>query len=73
MTTLITVQTPACMHCNKTSLMEVPEEGYKAWSRGGVLIQDAFPTLSLEDREVLKSGIHNECWEEMFGGLEDDE
>ena len=31
--------------------------------RGGMLLQDAFPNLSDEDREFIKSGITPEEWE----------
>lgn len=33
----------------------------------GALIQDAFPTLSAEDREFILSGITPEEWNETFG------
>ena len=32
----------------------------------GALIQDAFPNLSADDREFIKTGITAESWEEMF-------
>lgn len=52
-----------------------PEE-YKqavaAWE-GGLLIQQAFPTLSADDREFILTGFTPEDWEDMFGTeLEDD-
>lgn len=36
------------------------------WRVGGMMIQDAFPTLSAEQREFLLSGITPEQWKEMF-------
>lgn len=38
----------------------------KAW-RSGNLIQNAFPTLSSEEREFLMTGTSPQKWEEMFG------
>ena len=40
-----------------------------------MLIQDAFPELSKEDRERLITGICPKCWKELFGDEdeEDDE
>jgi hypothetical protein len=39
----------------------------------GELIQVAFPYLNADQREVLKTGIDSQSWEEMFAGSEDDE
>jgi|TARA_B110000211_G_scaffold200834_1_gene232063 hypothetical protein len=33
----------------------------------GALIQDAFPHLSADDREFIKTGITAESWEAAFG------
>ena len=33
---------------------------------GGALIQNAFPNLSSDEREFIKSGITAEEWTEMF-------
>jgi hypothetical protein len=35
--------------------------------QSGMLIQDAFPMLSADEREFIKTGITPEEWEEMFG------
>ncbi len=69
-TELVTISTPVCMGCSKSSTMKVPLKGFDAW-RQGALIQDAFPELTTEEREQLKTGIHAPCWDAMFGGLED--
>jgi len=63
-----------CFHCGKMARVEVPREQYEAW-RSGVLAQNAFPQLPPEDREMLISGTHPECWKAMFGffGRPDDE
>jgi hypothetical protein len=29
-------------------------------------IQDAFPDLSVDDRELIKTGIHPWCWDIMM-------
>lgn len=33
---------------------------------GGAYIQDAFPQLSADDREFLKTGITSEEWDSIF-------
>ena len=35
------------------------------------LAQDAFPHLSIDEREFIISGIHPIEWKELFGELED--
>jgi hypothetical protein len=39
----------------------------------GELIQNCFPYLNADQREILKTGIDSESWDEMFAGAEDDE
>ena len=41
-------------------------EDYTAWERGE-LIQNAFPYMSADDREFMKTGITPQEWEETFG------
>lgn len=52
----------------KTNTREIPvtQEQIDAW-RGGVLIQDAMPNLSADDREFLMTGTTPEEWKELFG------
>lgn len=38
----------------------------------GAKIQDAFPDLTAAERETIKTGICPECWEDKFGGDDDD-
>ncbi len=40
--------------------------------QSGEFIQDAFPYLNANQRELIKTGIHPECWDKMFGN-EDNE
>ena len=37
-------------------------------SEGGVLVQDAFPSLSPEEREQMISGICGKCFDSLFEG-----
>lgn len=41
-----------------------------AWRRGEKLIQEAFPELSNNAREFIKSGITSEEWDKYMGGEE---
>lgn len=46
--------------------IDVTIEQLIAW-QGGVLIQDAMPHLSADDREFILTGMTPEDWEEVFG------
>lgn len=72
MVDLGTVQVPTrvCIGCRKSSVVTVDAVSYIKW-REGMLIQQAFPTLSADEREMLMTGIHKECWDRMFGGEEE--
>lgn len=59
------------MVCEKVSQISVPFKGYHQWQRGA-LIQDAFPDMSVPDREHLKTGTHPACWDAMFGDGDED-
>ena len=49
------------------------EEDYLAWKYDGVLIQNAMPYLPANVREMLISGLCDDCQAEMFSIPEDDE
>jgi hypothetical protein len=56
----------------EVNFMELPitpeqyEEAYIKW-RNGMYIQDAFPTLSADEREFIKTGITPDYWNKVFG------
>lgn len=65
----ITITTPACLHCAKPGEITMPSDDYHRGMKSykaGAYIQDAFPSLSADQREMLKTGIHPECWKEIF-------
>ena len=68
--TMTTMTTPACAVCQRTSEITAPEAGVKLW-REGARIQDALPTLTPDEREMLINGTHPDCFDELFG--EDDD
>ena len=61
--------TRTCPVCGLKQLLVVDEAAYKAW-RSGTYIQDAFPDLNEDQREVLKTGICAPCWDNMFKNQE---
>ena len=49
----------------RTLDLPVTEAQLDAWA-SGELIQNAFPNLSPDDREFLKTGITAEEWEQLY-------
>ena len=63
----IIVITCICPFCGQEEEVPVYAEDYADWENGK-LIQDAFPYLSANQRELLISGICPKCWDRMFEG-----
>ena len=61
---LITRKSP---FSGKTNTRDIPitEAQLMAW-QDGILIQDAMPNLSADDREFIKTGITVEEWDATF-------
>lgn len=58
---------PPCYHCNEFRPIILDGTEYYQYFMVGLRIQDAFPTLPAEQRELIMSGIHPQCWNEMMG------
>lgn len=54
--------TRPCPVCSKTETMEIDQIAYLKWL-AGTLIQDAFPTLTINQRELIITGTHPVCWD----------
>lgn len=59
-----------CPICHTSHDVEVPMDEFFNW-QDGACVQDAFHSLSAEERERLITGICPECWNWMFGKEED--
>lgn len=55
-----------CQVCGDMYTLECTEADYNEWLRRG-LIQKCLPGLTAGQREILMSGICEECFKEMFG------
>lgn len=57
-----------CPFCGKQSVFDVDKDVWRKGEtayRNGAKIQDAWPTLSPSQRELLLTGICDECWNNM--------
>lgn len=52
--------TKTCPFCGSVNTIEVDAQAYTDW-QNGEYIQNAFPTLSADDMEIIKTGICS-CW-----------
>ena len=46
--------------------IEVTQEQLSSWQVDGILIQDAMPHLTPDEREFIKTGITPEEWDSAF-------
>ena len=58
-------QTKRCIHCGKSSVVEIDAGDLARW-RNGEHVQSVWPTWTPEQRELLITGTHGKCWDEMF-------
>jgi|688.fasta_scaffold13218_18 hypothetical protein len=63
--------TKTCMHCNEDTDFILDETEYQRLIINNEYIQDVFPLLGKEEREMMISGTHPKCWIEMFGSEDD--
>ena len=64
-TDILTITTPPCTWCGKAATVVVLKDHYDRW-KAGELIQVAFPEMYENQRELLISGTHPECWDAMW-------
>jgi hypothetical protein len=63
---VITVQSKyECFLHKVQHTVEVNNSEYLGWING-MRIQDAMPSTSISDREILKTGTCQEAWDSMF-------
>ena len=55
-----------CPFCGKSHEVEVPLVAWLDYEDGEISIQEAFPNLSENEREMLKTGICPTCWDKMM-------
>ena len=64
--------TKQCMLTGDTNTMDVPvtQDQLNDWTNG-MLIQEAMPNLTAEDREFIMTGTTREVWTKNFSEIEE--
>jgi hypothetical protein len=62
----IKLRTMPCPMCGDVAVVEVLEAEAAKYKRGEH-IQNAFPTMSADDRERFITGYDKKCWDKIFG------
>jgi hypothetical protein len=72
MSDTIAVKTKTCTVCGEYEVWSLDRKAVESW-QAGEYIQNAFPEMSIQDREVLITGTHPACWDKLFPEEDDNE
>lgn len=62
-----------CRSCNETHWVDVTKDQLDKYNNKQGLIQDIFPELTPDLRELFVSKTCGDCWDEMFNDIEEEE
>lgn len=71
---MIAFTTPECTMCGKTTVVELTRTEFRACADPMTRprIDLALPDRDLDFRELIQTGIHPECWDQIMDTIEDD-
>lgn len=55
-----------CIHCGQFRPVLLDGNDYYRYFMRGLRIEECFSYLTLQQRELLITGIHPECWDALF-------
>lgn len=55
-----------CRHCGESYIVPISEQKYLNWIKKGTFVQDEFPELNPNERELLISQTCDNCWNKIF-------
>lgn len=55
-----------CVGCKRTFVLHVTRTGFQRWRYEGVLIQQAMPDLTADERELLMTSTCGDCFDKLF-------
>lgn len=59
-----------CPICNNISAIKIDKHKFMLYNSGFGKIQDLFPDLSENERELILTGICNTCWNALFDAID---
>lgn len=62
---MITIQTPRCQMCQQSTFIEVDVDRLQRF-QAGEHIQLVWPDKPADWRELLLTGTHPKCWDDMW-------
>jgi hypothetical protein len=65
MSNTILVKTKTCCVCGEYEVWSLDRQAVESW-QAGEYIQNAFPDMTEGERELLISGTHPACWDQLF-------
>ena len=68
----VTTQTRPCVVCGVATYVMVPSDRFAAYGRGAH-VQDLWPEATKDERELVVTGTHPECWAATFGSGDEEE
>lgn len=62
---MVNVTVPRCLHCGEQEVVQLTTEEFEKMN-SGIFLQNALPNRDADFRELLITGTHASCWNEMF-------
>lgn len=60
------IRTKPCWICGQHSYVTVPTDAWRRFDLYNVHLEDAWPSGSAEDKQLIRTGVHPKCWDEEF-------
>ena len=54
-----------CVECGVSNYILLDEKNWELWRKNN-LVQNVFPWLTMDQREILITGTHYACWNKLF-------
>lgn len=70
-TNRVLVITVCPFHNGPNPPIEVDRQAWNMLESGHGRIADLFPELSVDEREMLQSGVCTPCWDDLFDGMDE--
>lgn len=62
----VSIITRECIICHGVTVITVNFDKCYDWKNGS-LIQNVWPNLTADQREIMINGTHSDCWDYMMG------